>query len=271
MAHSFWFLSADSGTSWPVADPVTWCLDNANGPVLERASEGLAKLTPDDGDRIIRLVVRRCRLNLLELRPERVVVHFWGRDGLADLRAFFKAHGPARSEAEVALRDRKTEVVTRQTGDTFLYGERLAADFPLNRYLSKWAGRSEREEDDWSAAPDTRSGYAWEGVGGEQIPWAALKSAWRRAAARTCENCDGPTLLVNFGWPWTGLLRRTSRFIHVCGACRRSYRDKTVTDVSAWLEASLDADVRPDYEMVWGRRAPFLWHAPISDEERASK
>ena len=41
---------------------------------------------------IIRLVVRRCRLNLLELRPNQVVVHYWSRHGQADLRPFFKQH-----------------------------------------------------------------------------------------------------------------------------------------------------------------------------------
>ena len=54
--RSFWYIHADSCTSWPVADPVRWSLDHAHEPVLERATEGLRKLTPDDGDRIIRLV-----------------------------------------------------------------------------------------------------------------------------------------------------------------------------------------------------------------------
>jgi len=79
--RSWWFIHADSCTSWPVADPVQWSLQNAHEPVLERASEGLAKLTPDDSDRIIRLVLRRCRLNLLELHPEQVVVHHWASHG----------------------------------------------------------------------------------------------------------------------------------------------------------------------------------------------
>ena len=102
--HSFWFSHVDSQNSWHVADPVLWSLENARQPVLERATEGLAKLTPDDGDRIIRLVVRRCRLNLLELHPGQVVVHHWGQQR-ADLRPFFKKHGLARPEIEVVLRE----------------------------------------------------------------------------------------------------------------------------------------------------------------------
>jgi hypothetical protein len=66
-------LNVASGESWPVDDAVAWCLENAQQPILERASAGLLQLTPADGQGIIRLVVRRCRLNLLELRPSRVV------------------------------------------------------------------------------------------------------------------------------------------------------------------------------------------------------
>jgi hypothetical protein len=47
--------------------------------VLERAAEGLRKLTPSDGERIVRLIVRRCRLNLIELHPGQVVVHRWSQ------------------------------------------------------------------------------------------------------------------------------------------------------------------------------------------------
>jgi len=87
--HHFHFIHADTLNSWPVADPVAWSLANAREPILQRAADGLAKLTPDDGDRIVRLVVRRCCLNLLELHPQQVVVHHWGLHR-GDLRPFFK-------------------------------------------------------------------------------------------------------------------------------------------------------------------------------------
>lgn len=251
---SFWFLHAETRDSWPVADPVKWCIAHAHEPVLERAAEGLRKLTENDGDRIIRLVVRRCRLNLLELRPTGVVVHHWGLDGRADLRPFFKRHGLARPEVEVVLRDRKREVITTQTGDDFLFGDRLAADLPLDLFLGKWASRFDRQADDWQAAPGAWSGYAWEGVEDGRIPWAALKSAWRRAAPLTCLNCDTPTLLVNFGYPWAGLFNRSPRFVFACRTCRRSFSDDSVTDVAGWLATNLDAELRPGYEMVWNHR-----------------
>lgn len=250
--RSFWFLHADSCTSWPVADPVRWSLDHAHEPVLERAKEGLAKLTPDDGDRIIRLVIRRCRLNLLEFHPEQVVVHHWSAQR-ADIRPFFKQHGLARPEITVALRDRKREVVSTQPGDDFLFGDRLAADFPLDLYLGKWASRFALQPDDWTPAPGTRSGYAWGGIE-DNIPWIALKAAWRQAAPVICLNCDQPTILTNFGYPWTGLFNRSARFVHVCGACRRAFRDDSVKDVPGWMAANLDAEAQPDAEMVWGSR-----------------
>jgi hypothetical protein len=71
---SFWFIHSDTGDSWPVADPVQWSLENAREPILERASERLLTLTPSDGERILRLVTRRCKLNFLELLPEQVAV-----------------------------------------------------------------------------------------------------------------------------------------------------------------------------------------------------
>lgn len=249
----FHFLQIDSQHSWPVADPVAWVFENQGQPILERAAEGLAKLTANDGDRIIRLIVRRCRLNLIELHPGQVVVHRWSQQQ-ADLRPFFKQHGLARPEFEVVLRDRKKEISTTKPGDDFLFGDRLAADFPLDLFQTKWTNRFTKEADDWQAAPSTNSCFAWADLEDNRIPWAALKSAWRRAAPLICENCDTPTLLVNFGQPWTSMFNRTPRFIHACSQCRRAFEDETAKCVGQWIERNLDAEVRPGFEMVWDRR-----------------
>jgi hypothetical protein len=61
---------------------------------------------------VIRLVVRRCRLALIEISPERIIVHLWGRQGQADLRPFFKKHSLVKQGVEVFLIDRKREVIT---------------------------------------------------------------------------------------------------------------------------------------------------------------
>jgi hypothetical protein len=168
--RSFWLLHAATGESWAVDDPVAWALENARQPTLERARERLVTLDATDPQRVVRLVTRRCRLNLLELRPRRVVVHHWGQQGLGDLRPFFKQHGLATKGVKVALIDRKRELTTLQYGDEFLFGERLALFWPWKVYLRKWQRRAVEERDDWTAAPHTWSGFAWEGIEPNRIP-----------------------------------------------------------------------------------------------------
>ena len=252
----FFFIHADSCTFWPISDPVQWSLQNAHQPILERAAEGLGRLTASDSDRIVRLVVRRCRLNLIELHPEHVTVQHWGTHGLADLRPWFKAHSLARKDVEVVVRDRKKEAITTKTGDNFLFGVLLAPDFPFDLVQKKWGRRFEQEADDWQAAPNTSSGYGWVGIEDGCIPWIALKSAWRRSAPGTCLNCDGPTILTNFGLRPVGMFNRTANFFSVCSKCSRSFRDESVRDVAKWMAMNLDA-VRPDAEMIWGRRVKW--------------
>ena len=109
---------------WPVDDPVTWALENANQPILERARERLVQLSPADGERIIRLVVRRTSLILVEVNGERVVVNYWGQDTRIDsLRPFFTNQGLVRNEIEVVLIERKREISTIRPGDQFIYVE----------------------------------------------------------------------------------------------------------------------------------------------------
>jgi hypothetical protein len=253
--RSFWFLRADTGASWQVPDPVEWSLFNVNQPILARASIGLRELTTSDGDRIIRLVTRRCGLNLIEQSPGRIIVSYWGKNGLADVRPFFKKHGLARNDLHVVLNDRKKEVVISHSGEDFLFGERLAADWPLDLYLTKWRLRFLSQSDDLTAAPFTRSGFAWAGIEPNRIPWIALKSAWRYGNAMSCWNCDWPTMLVNFGEPWTGLLQRSPMFVYICHKCHRSFRDDSVKDVAAWIATNLDPEVRPEFVMNWDRKA----------------
>lgn len=246
--HPFWFLHVDTLNSWPVADPVKWVLENAREPILERASEGLRKLDADQGDRIIRLVVRRCRLNLLEVRPEQVVVHHWILQ-CADLRPFFKDHGLALPQVEILVRERKKEGVTTQRGDDFLYGVRIWDQFSPDLLQSKWQARNVNQPDDWTAVPGTETRFAWEGVRDYKIPWAVLKSAWRHAPTKTCQNCDTTTVLTNFGKVRCGFLSTAPSFYHTCLKCHRSFKDETVEDVKGWMAANLDSKFMPDYEM----------------------
>lgn len=109
------------------------------------------------------------------------------------------------------------------------------------------------EGDDWTAAPHTWSGFAWDGIEPNRIPWAALKSAWRRTTAPLCQNCDQPILLTNFGYPWAGMFNRRPLFMHVCGRCQRLFEEQSVKDVPNWMLANLDAEFLPDFDMVWDR------------------
>jgi hypothetical protein len=109
------------------------------------------------------------------------------------------------------------------------------------------------EPDDWTAAPHTWSGFAWKGIEPNCIPWVALKSVWRRTTAPLCQNCDRPTLLTNFGFPFSGMFNRRPFFSHVCGRCRRLFEDRSIGDVAKWVVKNLDAEVWPDFVMVWDR------------------
>ncbi len=250
---SFWFLHTPTGESWSVVDPVSWSLKNASQPILERARERLVTLDATDPHRVIRLVSRRCKLNLIELRTNRVTVHYWGPLGKGDLRPFFKQHRLARQNIKVVLIERKREGSTVQTGDDFLYGDRLSEGWPMKVFLKKWRKRYEKEPDDWMAAPGTFSGFAWVCLEDHRIPWMAMKSAWRRTAPFICLNCDEPTLLVNFGNPQTSMFNRSPRFHHVCGRCQRLFEDHSIREVPKWMMANLDAEVLPDFDMFWGK------------------
>jgi hypothetical protein len=260
----FWFLHTETGASWPVDNPVTWALANAHQPILERARERLVTLDAADPQRVIRLVVRRCRLNLLELQSGRVVVHHWGQQGQGDLRPFFKQHGLARKSVQVALIDRKRETATVQTGDALLYGERLAEKFPLGMYLEKWRRRAIEEPNDWTPAPYSGSNYCWEGVEQGFVPWAVLKSAWRHEDAPLCQNCDKPTVLTAFGYFVCGFYKQGPIVVRICPLCRSSFEDHSPWDGPGWMIANLDESLLPSCEIMFGH--PVRYTLPWTPE-----
>jgi hypothetical protein len=268
-SRSFWFLHAPTGQAWPADDPVAWALANARQPILERARERLVTLDAADPQRVIRLVVRRCRLNLLELRPERIIVHFWGQQGQADLRPFFKQHRLARKSVQVALLDRKRETTTAQTGDAFLYGERLTEAFLLCVYLEKWRRRATEEPGDWAPAPCSGSNYCWEGVEQGWVPWRVLKSAWRREDAPPCQNCDRPTLLTAFGHFACGFYKRAPEVVRVCPLCGSRFEDHSPWAGPEWLPANLDGPLLPTADLTFGR--PVKWTLPWTAEGQAHR
>ncbi len=247
------FIHTNTLNSWPITNPAQWCLDHKHETILERAFDGLCKLTEEDSDRIIRLAVRRCGLNLVETQPNQITVHYWSQQ-IADLRPFFKDHRLTSPDVHVTLLERKKEANTHKTGDDFLYGLPIAHDFPIELFVSKWTNPFQRDADDHQAAPMTNSGYYWAGLEAGQIPWAALKSAWQRSQPTSCLNCSGETILVNFGFRQVGVFNRLPNFVCVCPQCQRSFVDESIKDVAGWMAANLETDFCSSSELVWGKR-----------------
>jgi hypothetical protein len=264
----FWFLHTPTGESWAVDDPVAWCLKSAGEPILERAQKRLVTLDGSDPQRVIRLVVRRCRMNLLELRPGRVVVHHWGPQGQGDLRPFFKKHDLARQHVEAVLLDRKRETSTVRTGDHFLYGERLAEGFPLAVYREKWRRKATEEGDDWAPAQHGWSSYCWEGVGQRCVPWRVLKCLWRNENVPPCRNCDRPTLVYVFGMFVAGFYKLEPKVVRICPLCTSSFYE--ASGGPRWLLANLDKSLLPSAQMMFGHpvRYPLPWTAEGQVHER---
>jgi hypothetical protein len=50
--------------------------------------------------------------------------------------------------------------------------------------------------------------------------------------------------------------------MYVCRRCGRMFEDNSVKDVRRWMVANLDADVLPEYDMVWDRTRK--WEPPDS-------
>ena len=264
---SFWFLHAPTWETWAVDVPVAWALDNVRQPILERARERLVTLDATDPQRVVRLVTRRCKLNLLELRPGRVVVQFWGKQGCGNLRPFFKQHGLATKGVQVALIDRKRETTTVQTGADFLFGQPLPPFWPWKVYWRKWQRRASEEPDDWTPAPCSGSNYCWEGVEQGFVPWAVVKPAWRHEGAPPCRNCDKATILTAFGYFVCGFYKRGPIVLRICPLCSSRFEDHSPWDGPSWMLANLEGPLRPTADLMFGR--PVRYTLPWTAEGQA--
>jgi hypothetical protein len=191
-------------------------------------------------------------------------VHHWGQQGRADLHPFFKQHGLARKGVRVALIERKRETTTVQTGDAFLYGERLSENFAFSAYQKKWRRRAIEETDDSTPSPCGWSNYCWASVEERRIPWCVLKSAWRHEMAPLCLNCEKPALLIAFGY----FYKRESKVIRICPRCSRMFEDYSPWwDGPAWMLANLDETLLPSCEIMFGH--PVKYTLPWTAEGQA--
>jgi hypothetical protein len=197
------------------------------------------------------------------------VVHYWGQQGQADLHPFFKQNGLATKGVRVTLIDRKRETSTVQTGDDFLYGERLPPFWPWKMYWRKWQRRAIEERDDWTPAPCSDSNYCWEGIEQRHIPWRVLKSAWQKEAAPLCPNCDKPRILIGFGYFVCGFYKRGPMVVRICPLCRSSFEDHSPWGGPEWMLANLDAPLLPSADIMFGH--PVKYTLPWTREGQAHK
>lgn len=194
---------------------------------------------------------------MIEIHPRQVVVHHWSQQGKGDLRPFFKQHGLARHTVVVTLIDRKRETITTTSGDAFLFGERLAEDFPVEAYEQKWRRRRIEEPNDGQPAPCSFSNYCWVGIEQRRIPWKVLKSAWRHEDAPHCQNCETPTVLVAFGYFVSGFYKRAPIVVRICTLCRSQFEDHSPWNGPAWMVANLDQPLLPVCELMFGQPGPW--------------
>jgi hypothetical protein len=196
-------------------------------------------------DAIRQAASQDCRLVVL-------IIQYWGQDGRADVRPFFKEHGLARRDVAMALCERKHEVITLTSGAEFLYGVELVTGLPVDLYRHKWQDQAIEESDDGQAAPHSWSSFVWDWVEPGRIPWAVLKSTWRREIPPPCPNCDRPLLMQQFGWQYT-FLNRYPRIVHLCPDCCRSFEAVSGWDRDQWLVTCLDERAWPSFERIRGR------------------
>jgi len=237
-------LHATTGDLFPVSDPVAWCLENARSPLLAAARERLLLCVGrTDRDRILNVVLRRCGLNLIEVRCDRVTVHYW--TSLAELYPLLKDRGLLRHDVQVALVRRKNGQITITSGDQFLRGERVAPAFPWSQYRERWERRNERQADDATAAPCSPSSYNWDGVEEKRIPWVVLKAVWR-AEALPCPSCGVPLVVRSFDRRRNSWLSGTGSWAYrVCLTCGRSFTEPLGSDPWDWLVERLAPGLLP--------------------------
>lgn len=241
--NKFWFVQFQPMSWWPVLDPVAWCIDNAHLPLLDPALDRLMSGdVGSDPQRLLNVVLRRCKLNLVEIpTSNRVLQHYW--TDLADPRLLFKEQGLARPDVQVALVQHKYGIVVLQPGDKLLYGEKPWHGFRWTDYQCKWDRRGQDEADDWMGA--TRTNYSWEGMPERWVPWAVLKAIWRRKDTPPCPNCDMPLVLVAFRLNRHLLSSNDSYREWVCFFCRRWFVDWCWGSIWPWLAQHLEPPLLP--------------------------
>lgn len=248
---------------WPTEDPIQWAATQQRNSLLAQVAKRLlAEQTPTDWTRIIRLFTKRFYVNLVELRPGRVILHYWGRKKV-DLGYFMRSQKLARPDIEVCELNRKEETIAILSGEDFLYGSPMPKDFEIDLFQHKWKRRFRREPNDSTeiAVDNSLLGrlefLCWPGLPNNAIPWSAMKSAWRNdhGPGSVCRNCDEKMILVDLGGKPFGFCKYTFFTKHLCVCCRRMFLTDSL-DRTDWATARFDPDVMPEKKELYRRHFP---------------
>ncbi len=260
MTQTFYFLHTTSDRAWQTDDPQQWLIDHRDDDLLAPARERLV-LSPDDPERCLRAVLRRCGLVLVRvLTNSQIVIRHWG-EPTPGMRKWAKSFGWNRTGTGVVFENLKTgKVAVHQDGqDVLLHGESVGLTFPWVAYETKYERRLAEEVDDHDAASASITNFEWEGSPPERLTWRVLKAIWF-AELVECPNCDVPLVLVSFGWQRGMLSFRSGRVVRYCLRCRRRFEVNEDRPL-AWLADTLPAPLRPSHLRLWDT-IPINWSVP---------
>jgi len=270
---SYYFLHSSSGRSWPATNPNKWLLDHSRDDLLAAARERLLA-SPEDPDRCLRVVLRRCCLALIQIiEDDKIVVRYW-RDPIPDVKAWAKRSGFNRPGIQVAFTNVKNNkvVVHEDAEGLLLFGVRVGPRFPWSQYTAKYEMRGIEQQDDQDVAPTAFTNFGWEGVPHGRLTWRVLKSIWR-AERIGCPNCDRPLVLTSFGWHDGPLSFRSARVFRHCPRCRRRF-EVAEPEPLRWVASVLPQGLRPShleqwrtFEIDWSRLA-FKHDRPVQFADR---
>jgi hypothetical protein len=273
---AYFFLHVPSSRSWPTDNPHKWLINRRDDEILAEARERLL-LSPNDADRCLRVVLRRCDLVLIQIvADDRIVVHHWS-DPAPDLRAFAKVNRLARAGIQVVFANSKNGklAVHKNAEDLLLFGVRVGPRFPWSEYAEKYERLHAEEAGDKNAASAAYTNFLWETERGgphERLTWQVLKAVWN-AERVECPNCDMPLVLVGFEWRIGMLSFRSGRSVRVCPQCRRRF-DRVEETPLAWLASVLPPDLRPTQLRLWDTglinwpRLSLAHHRPVQFVDR---
>ena len=210
---------------WCIDDPVKWCFDNVDSPLLKTARIALLSSKVQQ-DSVFPYVSRKAGLSLIEVVENNVTISCWGSpDYTIRYKPFFKREKLARQDVKVIYRNlkRPSDEPKSLDGSCFMYGTLVSENIDLTRYVDKFNNRYFLDADDNSWVNEaTNFSRTCLAIGLKF--WFELKVAYRRFPTKTCSNCDGNLVMLNFGRIGCGFYKYTSALSYACPACKSYFK-----------------------------------------------